>query len=272
MGGIQQLVMNPLSRTITIIILLAVFVNLAAAVNTWFLFTKDVGIVAGERVDRLVGHAADEAANDAWKNSTLDSSGTALADDTYMLIEADGSGCKLKSNGTIAANPTSSYSPSGETVALSDAGGVIGCTWTPESDLFKGVMGSLITIILSAAGLGLPIGAIIALSSYGAGFMQKMGMSPLLGAILMVIGFLLVSSLLSALIPFVEDALASMDGDRFAMYDTGLGSLAGVIGGFWGVVLVAGLLYIAWQVVGHFRNAGNGSGAIFNSGGNSDRM
>ena len=274
MGGIQTVVMNPLARTITIIMLLAVFVHLAAAVNTWYLFTKDVGIVAGERIDRVVGYdiTNGEEPNDAWKGATEGSStATALDDGEWLPIKADGSGCQLAA-GTIAINPLSAYTPSGERVAMTAEGGITGCQWTPESSLFKGILGSLITIILSAAGLGLPIGAIMALASYGSVFTQRMGMSPLLGAIVMVIGFLLVASLLSTLIPFVEVALSSLDGNRFAMYQTGLGALATIIGGFWGVVLVAGLLFIAWQVVGHFRSAGTGSSNVFSSGGRADRM
>ena len=96
--------------------------------------------------------------------------------------------------------------------------------------------------------------------------MGKMGISPLLGVIIMVIGFLLVSGLLSAFVPFIDAALQSLDGDRFAMYESGLGSLGETIGNFWGVTLVAGLLYVAWQVIAHFRGAGSGAG-VFSGGG-----
>lgn len=270
MGGIQSIIMGPLGRTLGLIVLLAMFTYMAGAVNTWFLLTEDVGIVAGERIDRLVGFATDETADDAWAGSTLDAAGVALTDGKYMLIEVDGTtGCKVKTTGTLAGDATG-YTPSGEK-AETKVGVITGCVWSPESDLFKGLLGGLIVIILSAAGLGLPIGTIIALGSYGAGFVQRMGGSPLLGTILLVIGFLLVSSLLSTLIPFVEAALSSLDGARFAMYDTGIGGLAGTIGGFWGVTIVAGLLYIAWQVVQHFRGATSGGG-FFNSGGRGDSM
>ena len=55
------------------------------------------------------------------------------------------------------------------------------------------------------------------------------------------------------------------------MYDEGIGTLSVVISNFFSVVLVGGLIYVAWQVVGQFRTAGTGM-TIFNSGGRADRM
>ena len=277
MGGVSNIVMTPLGRTLAIIILLAVFTNLAGAINTWFLLTEDAGVVNGERLDRVVGHASSESANEAWDGVTegtvSGSQYTAANGHYYKLVKAGSTECKLSgtTNNNSGAHSGTAYTPSGEPVATSRATTatsvkVDGCKWDPESQLFQGILGGLIKIILNAAGLGLPIGAILALSAYGTGFMGKMGISPLLGVIVMVIGFLLVSGLLSAFVPFIDAALQSLDGDRFAMYESGLGSLGETIGNFWGVTLVAGLLYVAWQVIAHFRGAGSGAG-VFSGGG-----
>ena len=279
MGGVSNIVMTPLGRTLAIIILLAVFTNLAGAINTWYLLTEDAGVVNGERIDRVVGHASGESANDAWDGATgaaLAAGDTAPQNGEYAMVQQDGSSTRCKLAQTTPTGSTagsgSGYTPSGELVTTTHGSSgnsvtlVDDCKWDPESQLFQGILGGLIGIILNAAGLGLPIGAILALSAYGTGFMGRMGISPLLGVIVMVIGFLLVSGLLSAFVPFIDAALQSLDGDRFAMYESGLGSLGETIGNFWGVTLVAGLLYVAWQVIAHFRGAGSGAG-VFSGGG-----
>ena len=83
MGGVSNIVMTPLGRTLAIIILLAVFTNLAGAINTWYLLTEDAGVVNGERIDRVVGAGASEASNDAWDGATLAGD---LADGSYTMV------------------------------------------------------------------------------------------------------------------------------------------------------------------------------------------
>ena len=119
----------------------------------------------------------------------------------------------------------------------------------------------------------MPIGALIGLASFGNAFVQKMGLSPLMGAIVLVIGFLLIGTLLNVLTPFIDNAFNALDGNRFKMYDEGLGTLAGVIGNFFAVVLIGGLIYVAWNVINQFRNTGTGSGGnMFGLGGSSKDM
>lgn len=136
-----------------------------------------------------------------------------------------------------------------------------------------GGLGGLVRLILSAAGLGLPIGAMIGLASFGSSFVQRLGGSPLMGAIILTIRLLLVGSLVNTVTPFVDAAFDSLEGDRFTMCGEGIGSLSLVVGNVYGVILVGGLVYVAWQVIGQFRGGGSmGTGNIFLSGGPADRM
>ena len=83
--------------------------------------------------------------------------------------------------------------------------------------------------------------------------MKNMGSHPILAAVLTVILLLLVATLLNTFVPFLTAAFEAIDKNRFVMYDEGLGNLSVVVGNFYGVVVVASMMMIAWQVVKHLR-------------------
>ena len=141
-------------------------------------------------------------------------------------------------------------------------GTIAGCEWSPAGPVFSaGGLSGLVEIILQAAGLAPPIALLFALGTFGTSFLRNMGSHPILAAVLTVIMLLLVATLLNTFVPFLTDAFAAIDKNRFIMYDEGLGNVSTVIANFYGVVVVASMMMIAWELVKHLKG-----GNVINSG------
>ena len=279
---LQRVIMSPLGATLALVILFAVWSMTTGSINGWYLLTESAGEAVGERFDRVVGFASGEESDAAWKDAVIVTAGaaTGLGDGNAIVIKkgttanSDGSyPCEFDiASGTVTGKKA--YTPLGNEITYGNTSAgttvtITGCKYKEPADVFTtGGLGTLIKLILSACGLGLPIGAIIALARFGGNFISDMfSGSPLIGTIVLIIGLILVGSLLNVLTPFVDVALDSLDGTRFVMYAEGIGSLSSVIGNFWGVVIVGGLLAVAWQVISQFRSGSEGGGGFF---GNAD--
>ena len=258
---LQGVIMGPLGRTLGLIIVFAVFSLAAGSINGWYLQQAPAHVVDNERFDRLVAVGTHKTADDAWEV------GTVLKQDA---ITAKADTCPKTEFETDLANSTAYYTPLGTKITTNATGAIPNCKRDLPGAIFgAGGLSGLVALILQAAGLGLPIGALIGLASFGASFVSKLGGSPIIAAIVMVIGFLLIGTLLNVLTPFVNDAFDSINGDRFLMYDEGIGTLSNVISNFFAVVLVGGLIYVAWSAIQQFRSAGTSSQSMF--GGMSER-
>ena len=278
---VKMLIMNPVGRTILLIFLMALFAPMAGAINQWTLFTQATGVIASERVDRLVYCGADASeceaadADEIWVNADKDGAATALAANVFMLLKAGTGDTCVLDGGTIASNPLAAMSPSGTIYATTDTGVVAGCEWMEASSLFRrGVTGTIVKTLLSVAGLGLPIGALISLGQFGGAFIsQAGGGAMLMSGVLLLVGLLLMAILGSSIIPFAGTALDSLDKDRYVMWGSDLGALGTILGDFWAVALVGGVVTVGWQVISFYKNiGGNSGGSVFSSGGNTDRM
>ena len=241
---LQNAIMSPLGRALGLVIIFAVYPLLTSSINSWYLQTTDACRVNSERVD-VVSTDVDD-----WSGAV------ALQDNSGKCAGS-----------TALTASTTYYTPSGRSVASDASSDITGGVWTEKASFYDaGGLSGLVQLIMSAAGLGLPIAAMIGLASFGSSFAMKMGGSPLIGAILLAIGLLLVGALLDTVTPFISVAFESLDGDRFIMYRQGIGALASVVGNFYGVVLVGGLIYVAWQVIGQFRGGGSSGGSNMFSG------
>ena len=276
---IRQLVTNPVGRSILLIVAMILMIPMVGAVNEWTMHTIAKGVVNNERFDRVAYCGADAAACEAadtdglWAGSDLDDAGTALAATKYMKIAAAGTGCQLASSGTIVSNPTAGITPTGTVIPLSDTGSVNGCTWEKAAALFtRGPTKTIITLLFSVAGLAFPIGAMISLGQFGGSFFMQhggSGMQLIISGVLILVGLLLLVILGSTVIPFIGNALNALDSDRYYIYGTQLGGIAPVLGDFWGVIFVGGVIAVVWQAVNFFRSSGSGNATsgIFSGGG-----
>ena len=286
-----DLIRGPVGMVLGLIVWLVVFSLLIGAINGWYLQAVDAGVVSGERFDRVVVKGAHTKADDAWVGVTGTTNATERVADAgtnatvytlagttaYLLEEGETAGtCRIgsikggaASRRSISIEAGTYFTPLGSEVyseaASSDGDAkeaniaaadiaISGCEWGEEGSVFNaGGLGGLVEIILQAAGLAPPIALLFALGTFGSSFMKNMGSHPILAAVLTVILLLLVATLLNTFVPFLTAAFEAIDKNRFVMYDEGLGNLSVVVGNFYGVVVVASMMMIAWQVVKHLR-------------------
>ena len=302
MGDLKGLIMTPMNRTVIIIIFLSVFIGLGAAINQWSLYTIDAGEVDYTRFDRLTFQRSDSTgrldADESWKNATLVAGAADLSTHStaattahqYMMVEADGTGCKLK-NATAAASAKNylggasatggsfdMYAPDGTQFTVSVTGlagagkvAIDGCEWMAADALFTESFSiSILRLLISVAYLLLPVAVMLALSSFGSQVAGQYG-AAIMAAIMLLVSLLVVTNLAGTLIPFAGDALTSIDEDRFQVLSFGVGGLSGIISSFWAIALIVSFVRAAWGVVNIVR--GDSGGGLFGGGQMaSDRM
>ena len=291
MGNIQGVIMRPLAAMLAIAVLFSGIGLLAGGTNSWLLVTYDVCKVSGngERIDRLVFSTETEP-DDAWfKNSLTEISaaaaatgGTTLATNEFMVLAVGNTGNNCVVKGTTTKTEFSStaavdgeftvpstlnvFTQGGTKLSISDADALEGVV--SESFWSAGGLKQLVQLIVRAAALGIPLGCLVALAAFGRNFLSGMGMNPLMAVIVLIIAFSLLGALLDVLTPFISDAFLSINSDRYSVYDgAGISAIATVIGNFYGIVVIAGLLTVAWQVIGVFRSGANGGGGVLGGAG-----
>ena len=262
-----DLIRGPVGMVLGLIVWLVVFSLLIGAINGWYLQSVDAGVVSGERFDRVIAKATgDDDADNRWAQLTAVDGGSGSVADlgattVYKLADSSGS-CHLAGVADTGVTATTAYTPLGTEVAVQTDGTIAGCEWSPAGSVFQaGGLSGLVEIILQAAGLAPPIALLFALGTFGTSFLRNMGSHPILAAVLTVIMLLLVATLLNTFVPFLTAAFAAIDKNRFIMYDEGLGNVSTVIANFYGVVVVASMMMIAWELVKHLKG-----GNVINSG------
>ena len=274
----SEIIRGPVGQLIGLVVWLIVFPLLLGSINGWYLQAKAAGVVSGERFDRVVVMGSNASPEDAWQGVTaLVDSGTtgtvvndgtndASASNAYSVYRpSSGDACAVSDHADTGVTAKDYYTPLGSKVRVSAAGQIAGCEHDDGGSVFgSGGLSPLIEIILQAAGLAPPIALLFALGTFGSSFMRNMGQHPILAAVMTAISFLLLATLLNTFIPFVSDAFEAIDANRFLMYDEGLGAVSSVIGNFFGVVIVASIMTVAWQVLQGLRgrNALSPQGAM----------
>ena len=302
---VKSSLLGPILTVISIIVLLAGYDLMTSSLNTWSLLTYDGGKLAeGGRVDRVVVKGSHASPQGAWYDDSLAKGPSGIAFSThatdsnavnvpggFYLLRASGTNCQIGSlqNEIITANDgandvkaTALYTQAGTEASStrlasqtsSTAAPVLlaGCEWVKAAGVWSaGGFKQLIRLIFEGAGLGLPLGVLMAIAGFGAAFMQRIGGSPIMAVVIIIVAFVMVGTLVDILTPFLDNVLDSLSRDRFKMYEGGLGILAPVIGNFYGVVLAAGGLYIGWMAIGAFKGGGGG-GLMSGGGGMGNRM
>ena len=261
-----SVIKGPVGFLVGLVIWLIVMPLILGAINGWYLLTVDACVIDSERVDRIVLKGSSNA-EDTWKGVTsVVSGGTTaapVATSVYTLLQLSGTTmCNPNASANVAGDEW--YTPSGSTVSRTAGNiNISGGQWEGVSGLFTaGGLGSLIRLVLQAAGLAPPIAIMAVLGSFGQSFVKRMGGNPIIAAVVTVITLLLVATLLNSLVPFIASAFESIDPNRFAMFDGGLGNVSVIVRRFYGVVLVASLIMVAWSVLKSMKggNALGGAG------------
>ena len=252
MGGMNpDIIKGPVGMLIGLVVWLVVTPLLLGAINGWYLQTIDTCEVSGERFDRVVKQDSSDADPSArWGAVTTVTRGVEpMTITTASKVSASGGLCAVGAADEAGAG----YTPLGSVVKIT-AGKVVGAKWAAAGGIFtEGGLSSLIAIILQAAGLAPPIAVMLALGHFGQSFIKNVGGHPILAAIITVVVMLLVATLVNSLVPFLTTAFTAVDPNRFEMFSSGLGNVAIIVKRFYGVVLVAGLIMVAWSVIGSIR-------------------
>ena len=285
---LKNVIQSPVGYLIGMVVWLIASPMLMGALNQWYSQSIDAAVTDSERFDRIVKKGTNTA-EEAWGAVTStqqpnlhNQSGSTIqthnpsATRAHIVEEGSSGGCRI---GRIRGGATSArdikfeaatyYTPAGTEVTLpfvqSDGHttssqrimkdvAISGCKWKDSSGIFDAAgLGGLIRIILQAAGLAPPVAILAVLGAFGTSFIRNMGGHPILAAIVTVVAFLMVSTILNSLVPFLTDAFEAIDANRFVMYDSGLGNVSVIIKRFYGVVLVAGLIVVAWSVLQSMR-------------------
>ena len=261
---IQDVLMGPIGRILGLMFLVSVFSIGLGTVNGLYLQTEAACVLNHERFDRVAPmDSADKTADNRWelvKTTSAAGAANPTVGTTATILEIRGTGanatCQASTTATSSLTAVSAYTPLGTEVLITADGIIEGGNWAPASGIFSGLMGGVIGIILQACGLAGPVMLLVQLGSFARSFMHSTGMHPLLGVVLMLLVLLLVATLLNVFVPFLEGAVFAIDPNRFLMYDTGLGQLSIVVRSFYGVVLVAGVLMVIWELWSQV-NSGN---------------
>ena len=258
MGIGISVITHPVNRIIGLSAWSIAFALILGAINGWWMQSVDAGVVGTERFDRVV-KAETNKAEDAWAAVTavVDHGGTAaaaVATSAYMVGEEGTNECEITVSGTFSK----AYTPSGTAVTVGSGGVISGCKWEDGTSVFNaGGLGGLAALILQACGLAAPVALMFELAKLGSSFVSNFTDNAILSAVITVIMFLVVATLLNVFVPFLTGAFTAVDSNRFGMFDSGLGSIAVVIRNFWGIVLIGSLLGVAWSVIGSIRGRSN---------------
>ena len=262
-GMSMDVIKGPVGRLIGLVVWLVVMPLMLGAINGWYLQSVDAGVIDSERFDRVVVKGINTV-DAAWAAvTTVISSGSAteLATTSAHTLEDSSGNCHVQGLATSGVTAATAYTPLGSEVSVTADGAVSGCKWSKEGAVFNaGGLGGLVEIILQASGLAPPIAVLLVLGSFGAAFMRNMGGHPIMAAMVTVIVLLLVATLVNSLMPFLTSAFTAVDGNRYVMYDQGLGNVSVIVKRFYGVVLVSGLIMVAWSVVQNMRGGSNALG------------
>ena len=260
----SDLIRGPIGVLVALVAWFVLAPQIYGAVNGWYMNTQEACVVDGERFDRIVIAGSNDVTV-AWEavTGTTNASGDAgiTTTTTAHLLDASSTGglCTIVTNTATGGEITAAthYTPSGSQVentalAATTPGDstIAGGEWMEVSGVFTtGGMQQLIELVLQAAGLALPIGVMFALAGFANTFARTVSGHPIMAAIGTVLLLLLAGSLLTSLVPYLDDAFNAIDGNRFRMFDEGIGSLSVIVKRFWGVMLVAGMLMVGWQSV-----------------------
>ena len=262
MGFAAGAITNPVNRIIGLSAWSIAFALILGAVNGWYMQAVDAGVVGAERFDRVVA-AGSNNSEDAWKGVTavVEHGGTAaaaVASSAYKLGGVSGA-CTITAIVTTA-EAGKYYTPAGSSVTVgvhATAAPISGCKYASGTSIFNtGGLGGLASLILQACGLAAPVVLMFELGKLGQNFATNFTDNAILGAVITVIMFLVVATLLNVFVPFLTGAFSAVDSNRFAMFDSGLGTIAVVIRNFWGIVLIGSLLGVAWSGLGNIRGGG----------------
>ena len=279
LGDFSPKVMAAILYSILTLLAFSVYPMLVGAGNTIHLNTESACVQRGVRFDRILlvleTDTVTTADNGTWSNAvsvTNGSSGCQVVANT---------GQKLGDAAETEVVKTTSYvgiTPTGEktgTITTPDPLGSAGigiaalgtdkAEWKAPAGMFTD-NGTLVDVVIGALALLIGVSPMTVLGMIGYYILSKFDMEQgtIAAIIMVVLGAVITTSLLSTFITFISTAYDAIDAQRFSVFGGGLANLAVVIKQFWGVVLVVSFFGLGAMLFKTWRDNrnGNNSGAM----------
>ena len=235
MSGFTTAVVGLIVGALILMVALQVYPMVVDIGNDIHLMTKNGGVweVNGKRFDRVAFKTADKT-----KPEQFDSTDWVTPTGTNVIAcpaEATPAGTLILPGGSEVSHPLCASSAS----TITD-----GKVASPVRFLQKNT--SLISIVVQAVALLLSLAPLGMLGGVGYMFLGRFstGMSTMSRVITAVIGVVIGGTVLVTFVDFIDIAYSAIDGARFTVFASGLGSLANVITDFWGVLFIISMLVL----------------------------
>ena len=259
-GDIGGIVGSVIALGVAAIILLTFSVPLIGDMDTIAVQARSGGYceVNGDRFDRVVLKGSNTDANTAWENATsteiVQLGSTTKTAKTTAADSANGGACQ---HGDLTA--AAYFTPKGSQITAK-ADYIEGNSTRQSRSLGALSSGSLIALLFGAMAILIPAGALAGLAWFGSSMVQKnIGGNTLAIALGATVSVIIVAAILPELFGPLDILFVALDGQRFYVYSQGIGRIAGVLGNFLGIALVAGLIGLGkmlWDGVGRARRGG----------------
>ena len=294
-GSMGKSIMSIIGIGISAIILLTFAPNISGSVSGISLTGKDGGYcqLKGEAMERVVvKESTDKNANEAWQ-ARGDAKIIVENDSDTCVTRSGVVNTSIAVTGAVAdtertTSGDSYYSPQGEelasTLTITKGGtawtvGAVSCAaaasatagtcvetltggeWEDQSEsLQAGGLGTLISLLFGVMGLLIPAGALGYLGNVGTQLVSdKLGGGMGTSILVVVVSVVVIGAILPQIIEPMDTFFLAMDGNRYYIFDVGLGKIAGTISNFFGIALIAGLISLGMMMWKGRSSGGSGS-------------
>ena len=232
-GNMGMLVTSVLTLGVGLIVLLTFAPTVVGNIDGIYLETVSACEINSERITQVaIPAGSDDGADKAWLKV---GGGTRVAVDSAKCAAALGSD-------TVTA-----YTPKGTEITIGYASSALvgmGGEWSkPSSSLTALAGGTLVQLLVSAAAILVPAGALGYLAYSGSMMVQEqIGGGTLAVAIGATIIVVVVGAILPEIFGPLDGLFNVLDGHRFEVFQNGIGQLGSVLGNFLGIALLGGLV------------------------------
>lgn len=241
LGGMSTQIGAAIAIAIAAIVLLTVAPGIVGDIDQIYLTSQRTCLFGSERVTRLSPAYTGSATAEATWNAA-----TASTVKTLNIPSTNGTACTI----TSGASGNTYYTPGGQSVTEGGSGAITAPSNVVTAPSFESLNalggGSLVQLLFGALAIMLPIGSIAFLGYLGGNLANQQigGNNGMAVAIAAAVATAVVAAILPSVFAPLDSFYNSLDGIRYAVYATGIGQLAQVLGDFLAVALIAGIIVL----------------------------
>ena len=265
LGGMSTQIGAAIAIAIAAIVLLTVAPGIVGDIDQIYLTSQRTCMIGSERVTHLSPEYTGSATAEATWNAA-----TASTVKRLSIPSTNGTACTLQ---TAGADGKTYYTPGGTSVTEGASSAITAPPNVVSAPSFESLNalggGSLVQLLFGALAIMLPIGSIAFLGYLGGNLANQQigGNNGMAVAIAAAVATAVVAAILPSVFAPLDSFYNSLDGVRYAVYATGIGQLAQVLGDFLAVALIAGIIVLGGLLWKGQKGDGGMSGGGGNQGG-----